>query len=90
MVVTDKILAIPRIVGSSSSSQLLLELIHWQNQPKAILLGERDAILGIASLVGRELGFGLVPVLQTPLDRLETGMAVAIGSGGKLRISMPV
>jgi len=88
VIVTGKVLAIPRIVGSSSSSQLLLELIHLQKQPAAILLGESDAILGIASLVGREMALGLVPILQTALDKLENGMTVAIEPGGRLQVSV--
>ena len=47
--VTGKVLAIPRIIGSSSSSQLLLELLYRQTAPAAILLGAFDAIIGTAA-----------------------------------------
>ena len=89
-VVTDKVLAIPRIVGSSSSSQLLLELMYKRKQPAAILLGEADTILGVASLVGREMAFGTVPILQMPLDILVSGSTVAIEQGGRITIEEPV
>lgn len=87
LVVSGTVLAIPRIVGSSSSSQLLLELIHLGRQPAAIILGEADAILGIASLVGREMGHGILPILQMPFDDLENGMAVRITPGGGVHLT---
>ena len=87
--VTGKVLAIPKIVGSSSSSQLLLELIYKENQPAAIIRGEADAILGIASLVGREMAFGAIPMIQMPLEHLETGMAAIIETGGRVRLAAP-
>ena len=86
-IVTGKVLAIPRIVGSSSSSQLLLELMYLNKHPAAILLGEPDAILGIAPLVGREMAFGMTPILNLPLERLETGLHAVITPGGQIRLS---
>ncbi|MDH3662420.1 MAG: DUF126 domain-containing protein [Alphaproteobacteria bacterium] len=86
-VVTAKVLAIPRIVGSSSSSQLLLELIHKKTQPAAVILGEADAILGIASLVGREMAFGSIPILEMPLENLESGVTASIEPGGHVRLT---
>jgi len=87
--VTGKILAIPRIVGSSSSSQLLLELIYKKKKPAAIILGEADAILGLASLVGREMAFGIVPILQMPLELLENGLSLTIEPGGRVHVKVP-
>lgn len=86
-VVTGDILAIPKIIGSSSSSQLLLELLYKENHPSAIILGEADAILGLASLVGREMAFGSVPILQMPIDILQTGMAMTIEQGGRVHVT---
>lgn len=83
-IVTGKVLAIPRIVGSSSSSQLLLELMYVGRHPAAILLGEPDAILGIASLVGREMAFGMIPILHAPLAQLQNGMHAMIARGGRI------
>jgi len=88
-IVTGKILAIPKIVGSSSSSQLLLELIYKKNQPTAVILGEADTILGVASLVGREMAFGTVPILQMPLEALVNGAFVTIEPGGHVAIEEP-
>lgn len=88
-IVTGKILAIPRIVGSSSSSQLLLELMYKKNQPAAVILGEADTILGVASLVGREMAFGTVSILQMPLESLANGSFVTIEPGGHVAIEEP-
>lgn len=82
--VTEKILAVPRIVGSSSSSQLLLELIYKKTSPAAIILGEADAIIAMAVMVGQEMGFGTIPILHRPLDDLETGMQLEIHTGGRV------
>ena len=46
-----------------------------------------EAILGIASLVGREMAFGATPILQMPLEELETGMAATIESGGRVSLA---
>ncbi len=89
MVVSGKVLAIPRIVGSSSSSQLLLELMYKNKQPAAIILGEADAILGIASLVGREMAFGTIPILQMPFQDLANGAHVTIEPGGHIHLTAP-
>ncbi len=82
-------LAIPRIVGSSSSSQLLLELLYKKNQPAAIILGEADAILGIASLVGREMTFGTLPILEMPFQDLASGSHAVIEPGGRVHLTAP-
>lgn len=67
------VLGIPAIVGSSSSSQLLLECLRLGTGPAAILLGAEDVILAGAVLVAREMGYGAIPVLRTELDGLVPG-----------------
>ena len=86
MTVTGKVLVIPRIVGSSSSSQLLLELLYKRTGPAAVILGEADAILGIASLVGREMAFGAIPILQLPFQDLASDGHVTIEPGGRIHL----
>lgn len=85
--VSRKILAVPRIVGSCSSSQLLLELLYKRTQPDAIILGEPDAIIAMAVLVSREMGFGTIPILHGALEGMTTGMRVDIMPGGQVRYS---
>jgi predicted aconitase with swiveling domain len=65
-VVTGKILIVPEPVGSSSSSAVLLELIRANRAPAAIVLGRPDAILVVACLVAREMGWPAPPVLVVP------------------------
>ncbi len=83
--VTGKILAVPEIVGSSSSSQILLELLHESTEPAAIILGEADAIIAMAVLVAREMGFGTIPILQAKLDDLVAGSQLEISNGGTIK-----
>ena len=78
------ILAIPRVVGSSSSSSVLLELIHQGKAPKAILLAEPDAITALGVLVAREMGFASLPVIQVALDGLLSGMRLRVTQGGRV------
>ncbi len=65
-IVTGRILVIPEPVGSSSSSAVLLEMIRAGRAPAAIVLGRPDAILVVACLVAREMGWPAPPVLLAP------------------------
>ena len=47
--VKDHVLMIAEPVGSSSSSAVLLELLHAGNAPAAIVLGRADAIVALGS-----------------------------------------
>ena len=58
---TGKVVAIPRLIGSSSSSSVMLELIRAAHAPAALLLGVPDAILVVGCLAGRELGYRCPP-----------------------------
>jgi predicted aconitase with swiveling domain len=74
--VAGRVLALARPIGSSSSSAVLLELIHRGCAPAAILLGEIDAILVVGCLAARELGLTAPPVLllaPADLDRIDQG-----------------
>jgi predicted aconitase with swiveling domain len=65
-VVTGRILVVPEPVGSSSSSAVLLELIRSGRAPAAIVLGRPDAILVVACLVAREMGWPAPPIVLAP------------------------
>lgn len=58
------VVALAATRGSSSSSSVLLELIVAGKAPAALLLAETDAILAVGSLVARELGRPVVPILR--------------------------
>ncbi len=62
--IAGRILALPATIGSSSSSSVMLELIHSGQQPAALILGQVDAILIVGCLVGRELGYAPPPVVE--------------------------
>ena len=56
--IAGTILTLPGTIGSSSASAVLLELIHRNIAPAAIILHEPDAILLLGVLVAREMGWG--------------------------------
>jgi predicted aconitase with swiveling domain len=64
--VKDRVLLIAEPVGSSSSSAVLLELLHGGNAPAAIVLGRADAIIGLGILVAREMGWPTIPLVIVP------------------------
>ena len=82
--IADRILALPHIIGSSSSSTILLELIHRGKAPRAILVGEPDAIIALGVLVAQEMDFGSLPIVHCPLEGLESGMRVRVQQGGRV------
>lgn len=79
--VADTVLGIPAIVGSSSSSQQLLEVLRTGRAPAAILLGADDVILAGAVLIAREMGWGAIPVLRMALDGLRPGAWTRVAEG---------
>ena len=85
--ITDTVLALPSLIGSSSSSTILLELLYKGIAPKAILMNEVDAILALGDLVAKEMGYPTIPILQTPIDHLKTGQAISISIVGELTTS---
>ena len=52
--IKDKILVLPQLIGSSSSSAVILELFYKGVAPKALILGGRDAILPVGVVVARQ------------------------------------
>lgn len=64
------VLAVPSAVGSSSSSAIMLELLREGTAPAAILLGTADAILPLGVIVGEELGYAGIPILEMPVGEL--------------------
>jgi predicted aconitase with swiveling domain len=62
--VAGTVLALPEPIGSSSSSYVLLELIHAGKAPAAIILGQADGILAVGALVAIEMGWKPPPMLE--------------------------
>ncbi|MEM6849409.1 MAG: DUF126 domain-containing protein [Pseudomonadota bacterium] len=63
VVLTGRVLLIERLVGSSSSAAIMLELIRNCTAPAAVVLGSVDAILAIGALVGTALDYSAPPIV---------------------------
>lgn len=85
--VSGRVLGIPAIIGSSSSSQLLIEVLRRGLGPVAIVLGQEDAILVGAVLVAREMGWQEIPILVGPLPESPAGQRMRITSEGALGLA---
>jgi uncharacterized protein len=84
-----KILVLPGMIGSSSASYILTELMMDGNAPAALVLPEPDAILSLGVIVSREMGWGKIPVLLLPLAQqaqLATGQRVRIETDGQIAL----
>lgn len=79
--VKGRVLMIAEPVGSSSSSAVLLELLHAGNAPAAIVLGRADAIVALGILVAREMGWATIPLAVMPSNE-----QAAIADGVMVRV----
>lgn len=82
--ISGKILVIPTLIGSSSSSAILLELIYSNVAPKALILGGRDAILPIGVVVAEQLGLEPLPVLMMENPPFQSGEMLRIDVDGSI------
>ena len=80
--VQGRVLMIAEPVGSSSSSAVLLELLHAGHAPAAIVLGRADAIVALGVLVAREMGWATIPVAVMPpaeQAQISDGESIKVG-----------
>jgi hypothetical protein len=85
--IAGTVLLVPSAVGSSSSSAIMLELMREGRAPAAILMGRADAILALGVVVGRELGYASLPVLEVDpvaLRDWDDGTVVEVGVDGSV------
>jgi predicted aconitase with swiveling domain len=68
--VEGRILAMERVIGSSSGSSVMMELLAIGKAPSGLILAEVDAILTLGVVVGREMGYGSIPVFLVSLETL--------------------
>jgi uncharacterized protein len=61
--IADRVLVMPAVRGSSSSSSVLAETVRAGCAPAAILLGESDLILAVGAAVAEELYGKRVPIV---------------------------
>jgi uncharacterized protein len=66
--IEGRILCLPGMIGSSSASAVMLELLRAGKAPAALVLGETDAILALGVVVGAELGYPAIPVVELAPD----------------------
>ena len=84
--IAGTILALPGMIGSSSSSAIMLELLHNDVAPAALVMVEVDAILGLGVVAAEEIGLNGIPVLQCPIDAFVSGHVATISRGGGIRL----
>ena len=82
--IAGRILVLPRPIGSSSSSAVILELLRKGSAPRALILGVRDAILPIGVIVARQMGWKVIPVLALADPPFRTGDALRIHEDGAI------
>lgn len=79
--VVGRVLVMPAVRGSSSSSSILAEVVRAGCAPAAILLGEPDLILAVGAAVAEELYGVSVPVVVLARDEL-----ASIADGARVRV----
>lgn len=84
-VTSEKILVIPNLIGSSSSSAVILELIYSGIAPKALILGMHDAILPISMVAARQMGWDTIPIVVLKNLHFKSGDWVEICSDGIIK-----
>lgn len=84
-VTSEKVLVIPNLIGSSSSSAVILELIYSGIAPKALILGMHDAILPIGTIAARQMGWGTIPIVVLKNLHFKSGDWVEICSDGIIK-----
>jgi len=85
--IAGTVLLVSSAVGSSSSSAIMLELLRHGVAPAAVLMGTADAILALGVVVGRELGYAPIPMVQVPMAALAhvpEGVVLRVGSDGSV------
>ena len=84
--IADTILVIPSMIGSSSSSAIMLELIYKGIAPRALVLGGRDAILPIGVVVAGQMRWKTMPVVTLPEPPFHNGDRLKILKDGMITI----
>ncbi len=70
--IAGKVLFLPGTIGSSSASAVVLELVHANHAPVALVVHEPDAILLLGLIVAREMGWQTPVAVRLDRDRFET------------------
>ena len=87
--IVGRVLCLPGMIGSSSASAVMLELLRARLAPAALVLGETDAILALGVVVGREMGYPAIPILELALaeqEKLPQDALARIRAGGVIEL----
>jgi predicted aconitase with swiveling domain len=87
--VTGRVLVMPSVRGSSSSSSVLAETVRAGCAPAAILLGEPDLILAVGAAVAEELYGVRIPIVHlatADLASITDGAMVTVDEGGAVTL----
>ena len=87
--VAGQVLAIPATIGSSSSSAIILELLRVGNAPRALVLGNVDAILTLGVVVAGEMDYPTIPVIHVPpiaVHGLPSGGTATVSLSGSITV----
>ena len=84
--ISGQVLVIPRLIGSSSSSSVMLELLHAGRAPAAVLLGERDAILCLGAIVAREMEWPSIPIVEVDISGIRSGDSIDVRVDGMVKV----
>jgi predicted aconitase with swiveling domain len=87
--VSGTVLLVPETVGSSSAAAILLELVHGERAPAAIVLHEPDAILLLGLIVAKEMGYPTPIALRLHRERFAGlhGHQIEVSTTGRLTIT---
>jgi predicted aconitase with swiveling domain len=89
---SGRVLAVPFSRGSSTTTAVLLEAIHANTAPAAIVTTGRDTFFALASIVSTELYSRSAPVVVISAEdfaRLRTGDDIEVRADGRLLVSRP-
>jgi len=88
-VIAGRVLFLPGTIGSSSASAVLMELVHNDRAPAALVLHEPDAILLLGLIVAREMGWKTPVAVRLGREAFETygTSTVKVAKDGVLTIA---
>ena len=84
VVLTGRIVIIPKVIGSSSSSAVMLELLQKGIAPAGLIMGQRDAILPVGVIAARQMDWPVIPVFQIGSPPFFTGNTLRLEPGGAI------
>ncbi|WP_312797744.1 aconitase X swivel domain-containing protein [Tianweitania sp.] len=86
--IAGRVLFLPGTIGSSSASAVLLELVHANHAPAALIMDAPDAILLLGLLVAKEMAWPTPIAVRLPADEQGrfAGQIVSVGEDGLLTV----